>query len=270
MQVTFLGGADEVGASCALLETCGRRILIDCGIRMSPRDGDRLPWLGRLQEGERTELDAVVVTHAHTDHTGALPVLMQGYPNVPIYMTEASLDLTQLLMMDALKIMGYAQERDGQPPLYPQAAAERVVGQCCPVSFGQTLSLCDGDVRATWYPAGHILGAGSVLLESSEGSVLFTGDVSVTDQLTVPGMMVPRARPDLVVIESTYGGRLHASRTAEEKRLIAQVGEVLAQRGAILFPAFAIGRAQEVILILSRAIERGQLPNATIPSTKMV
>ncbi len=262
-KITFLGGADEIGASCSLLEIGGHRLLIDCGMRMNARRGEVLPSLTAVQEAGG--IDAIILTHAHTDHSGALPVIHQAYPHIPVYMTAATLTLTTILLMDSLKIMQMEFEREGEIPLYPLPAVElllsasRVAATCTPfVIFG-------GDIRLTFTPAGHIVGAATVLIESDDGVVLMGGDVSVTDQLTIPGMMQPPvSQPDLVVMESTYGGRQHANRALEEQRLVAHAKEVLERGGGILFPAFAVGRSQEVILILSRAMERGELPKAPI------
>ncbi len=262
MKLTFLGGADEVGASCTLVEIAGKRILVDCGIRMNPRDGDSLPWLAPIQEGGG--LDAIILTHAHMDHLGAMPIIHQSYPNVPIYMTPPTVALSQILLLDSLKIMQGNYEREGDIPLYPPNAAEGLLQQARPVHMKQELRLFDGKLSVFFFPAGHILGAACVYLVSKEGSILMGGDISCTDQLTIPGLELPKIRPDVVVMESTYGGRLHANRKAEETRIIQQVQKVLEQKGAILFPAFAIGRAQEVILILSRAMEKKQIPEAPI------
>lgn len=262
MKLTFLGGADEVGASCTLVELAGKRLLVDCGIRMSPRDGDTLPWLAPIEEAGG--IDAIILTHAHMDHSGALPVIHPSYAHVPIYMTAATLSLTTILLLDSLKIMQSEQEQSGEVPLYPQPAVELTLGAAKPVSFGQTRPIFDGEIQLTYYPAGHILGAAMVLIESDEGSILMGGDISVTEQKTIPGMMLPSTQPDVVVIESTYGGRLHANRAAEEIRLLDQVREVLERKGSVLFPAFAVGRAQEVILIIKQAIEQGRLPKVPI------
>lgn len=262
-KLTFLGGADEVGASCTLVEIAGKRILVDCGIRMSPRDGDVLPYLAPIEEAGG--LDAIILTHAHTDHSGAMPVIHQSYSHVPVYMTAATLSLTTILLMDSLKIMQSEFEKEGEIPLYPLPAVELLIGASRPVAMCTPLDIFGGDIRLTFTPAGHILGAATVLIESDDGVILMGGDVSVTDQLTIPGMMRPPCtQPDIVVIESTYGGRKHADRSAEEHRLVERANEVIQRGGGILFPAFAVGRAQEVILILSRAMERGHIPKAPI------
>jgi Cft2 family RNA processing exonuclease len=255
MRLTFLGGADEIGASSALVEIAGRRLLIDCGIRMSPRQGEVLPWLARVEEAGG--VDAIIQTHAHMDHSGALPIAYASF-KAPLYMTPPTLSIITTLLYDALKIMETEHKSEGEMPMYSPLMVEAVIGATRPVPFLRQVWLSD-DLCLTFHPAGHILGASSVLLESSEGSVMFSGDICAAEQRTVPGLVLPTSKPDVVVIESTYGNRNHASRTMEEQRLIAQVAEVVQRKGAVLIPAFAIGRAQEVILLLSRAIESGEI-----------
>ncbi len=260
MKITFLGGADEIGASSALVEIAGHRIVIDCGIRMSPRQGEILPWLAYVEE--RGGLSAVIQTHAHLDHSGALPLLYSTF-KAPIYMTPPTLSIITTLLLDALKIMEAGYKADGELPIYSAPMVEAMLAGTRTIPFARPLWLAD-DLCITLFPAGHILGASSVFIESSEGSMFFTGDICVTDQYTVPGLVVPNIKPDVLVIESTYGNRAHSSRAMEESRLIGQVGEALSRRGAVLIPAFAIGRAQEVILILAKAMESGLLPRAPI------
>ncbi len=260
MKLLFLGGADEVGGSCMIVEIAGHRLLVDCGIRMGSNK-DKLPWLAKIQEVGGVE--AIVVTHGHTDHIGALPVVYKDYP-VPIITTDATGHLMKILFRDALKIMGMNRDEGGEIPLYSQEMVEKVLAGIAVTPVGKIVLCFDDALRITFYPSGHILGACSVVFESKDETLLVTGDVSVTDQLTVPGMKIPSCQPDVMVMESTYGGRMHASRSAEENRLIEQAAEVIYRGGSVLYPAFAIGRAQEVILILSRAMEEGKLQRTAI------
>lgn len=268
MKLTFLGGADGVGASCTLIEMAGHRILVDCGVKQSSKDGDALPALSKVQDAGGIE--AIILTHAHIDHSGALPVIFPSYPKVPIYMTTGTHSIVTILLLDAVKIMQMEADREGEVPLYSLPMAEMVIGGARPLAFAQTIKICGGDIQLTFYPAGHIMGAATALLESKDGTLLMSGDIAVTNQLTVTGMIVPRVTPDLVVIESTYGGKLHSQRALEEQKLIDQTAQVIERKGAILFPAFAVGRAQEVILILSQAMEKGELARAPIYVDGMV
>lgn len=257
MKLHFLGGADEVGASCTLIEIEGRRILVDAGIRMGAAQGSQLPNFSVLDDVGMP--DEVLITHAHTDHTGALPVLVNSLPaDVKVYSTPATQAITQVLLSDAVKLM--AQDRDGELPLYPPEAADAALGRMVGVPWLATVPICDGALTATWIPAGHILGAALIYIEGVRESVLMTGDVSVANQLTIPGMVVPQCRPDVMVMESTYGNRQHADRAQQEASLALRVAEVIEAGGKVLVPAFAVGRAQEVILILARAMRRKQIP----------
>jgi Cft2 family RNA processing exonuclease len=250
--VHFLGGADEVGASSLLVEAGGKRILIDAGIRMGKAQGDKLPDLSRATS--LGGLDAVLLTHAHLDHSGALPLVHGAFPSAEVLCTEPTAAILRVLLLDAVKIMEKNAGAEDEIPLYPLPAVEALLGRLTTVRFLDPISLCAGLITATFFPAGHVLGAAAIGLQTPEGNLLVTGDVSVSPQRTVTGMSVPRFKPDLVVCESTYGNRLHASRRAEEERLIETVFSAVRGGQKVLIPAFALGRAQEVILVLLRLI----------------
>jgi Cft2 family RNA processing exonuclease len=252
MQLTFLGGAAEVGASSTLLEVGGHRLLIDGGIRPAAREGQpRLPDLAPL---DAAPPEAIVITHAHIDHTGALPLIASLFPHIPIYATESTRVLTEILLRDSVRIMETEHCRpDGETPLYSDEQVDRFLARITAVNFQQPFSPIPAATALTlrFLPAGHILGAAMLLLDTPEGRLLHTGDISVTDQRTIKGLD-PAGLPqvDLLLCEGTYGNRSHTNRKEEERRLAETVQATLARGGRVLCPAFAVGRAQEVVLIL--------------------
>ncbi len=254
MKLTVCGGAGEVGASCYLVRIDGRNILLDSGIRMKGEDA--LPDFRRIQEAGG--VDAILVSHAHLDHTGSLPVISREYPQARLYMTHATKSLVQVLLYDSLKIM---ERAEFEIPMYAESHVKMMLDNIVCYSPQYVFRLFpDSELTATFYSAGHIAGAAMVFLESPKGSLLYTGDYSVGSQSTINGASVPKLRPDVLLSESTYGEHLHANRTIEERRLVSTVAEVWERGGKVLIPAFALGRAQELILILKRAMAQGQLP----------
>lgn len=252
MRLTFLGGADEVGASSTLVEMGGKLLLVDAGIRISPKtsrgiQNDQLPDLHPISAAGGP--DYILVTHAHTDHTGALPLVVEQYPHVPVLATRPTVELVRVLQNDAQRIMKDRQDQEGELPLFDEIAVERLTDAFQLVEFGQPLRLGDG-LQVTYHPSGHIAGAAMLVLESAEGTLVMSGDVSMNDQRAVVGARLPRIKADALVLESTYGGKLHANRIAEERRLIEMLGRVTERGGKVLIPAFALGRAQEVIQII--------------------
>ena len=272
MQITFLGGADEVGASCLLIEIAGRRLLVDAGIRPTPKArwglaGDQLPDLREIER--RGGIDAILVTHAHTDHTGALELVCERYPGVPLYATPVTGELTRVLHQDAQRIMRARLEEEGELPLFDEVATARLLAAFTPVPFHQPLTLAPG-LTATFFPAGHIAGAAMIGLASAEGRILISGDISISPQRTVDGARPPAFKPDVLILESTYGGRLHANRAVEEQRLVETVAAVTAAGGKVLIPAFALGRAQELLLTLGEFLRRGALAPVPVWADGMV
>ncbi len=272
MKITFLGGADEVGASSTLIEMGGKRILVDAGIRPSPKArwglaGDQLPDLSQLDVWDR--LDAILVTHAHTDHTGALELVVSRFPDAPVYATAPTVALTRVLHQDARRIMQTRLDEEGELPLFDDVAVQRLMAAFSEVPFNARLPLGEG-LAVTFFPAGHIAGAAMLGLESDEGRLLVSGDLSISPQRTVDGARPPAFRPDVLLIESTYGGRLHANRAVQERKLVETVGRVTAEGGKVLIPAFALGRAQEILLILGEAQRRGDLPATPVWADGMV
>ena len=252
IKLHFFGGANEVGASCTLIEIEGRRILVDAGIRMGPRKNSKWPNFGTLDRP-----DALLLTHAHSDHTGALPMLAKK-KRLPgkVYCTPATKGITRVLLEDAVK----RQERDSPELLeYTFNDVCEALSRMELVEWMESVQICDG-VTASWIPAGHILGAAMIYIKGKRESILMTGDVSA-DQLTIPGLKMPDwCRPDVMVMESTYGDRQHKNRAEQEATLIRDVAKEIEAGGKVLIPAFAVARSQEVIRILKDAMERKQIP----------
>ena len=256
MKYMFLGGAGEVGASCLLILTADRNILIDCGIRVNQRGSDALPDLDLLK-GLGRKLDAIFISHAHADHIGALPLVHQMFPSTPIYSTAPTCFFTQVMLSNALKVM-----ETNDAALFKQEAVRLVIEQ-------MARSMLHTEA---WYPlwdgwqvmfifSGHILGAVSIVLDTPEGKFLYSGDVSEFHQKTIDGIRdLSGINPDLMWCESTYGDGNHPSRTSEEQKLVLAVAEVIDNGGSVLIPSFALGRAQEIILILKQAMESKVIP----------
>ncbi|MBD3244274.1 MAG: MBL fold metallo-hydrolase [Chitinivibrionales bacterium] len=252
MKVTFAGGAGSIGASCALLESQGSALVVDCGIRMGEGKSP-LPDLAVL---DGIVPEAIVVTHAHTDHSGALPLLAASFPQAPIVTTPPGIDLITILLNDSLKLMN-SPEREGDIPLFTREQLEQTFRAFVPLHQGEARRF--GPFSCTFYPAGHILGASMLHVTTPDGHVLFTGDYSGGMQRTVGAVVRPTLPVDLLITESTYGARLHEDRKAAESRLIAQLKEVVQRGGRVLIPCFAVGRAQEILLILRTAMRNGRL-----------
>lgn len=263
MNLHFLGGAMEIGGSAIYVRIADKGILMDCGIRQSAGK-DPIPDFRTIQE--QGGLDAILVSHAHMDHIGTLPIISRAYPGVPIYMTAMTADLTRVLLYDSLKIM---KNREDEIPHYSEQDVLSMLGRIQTLGYQTPFPILEG-FTLTFYPAGHIAGAACIYLVTKEGTLFYSGDFSAFSQRTIEGIRIPKLRPDIAIVETTYGTRLHANRQVEEKRLAELVRECLLQKKKILIPAFALGRAQEVILILRAAIQNQEIPAVPVYVDGMV
>ena len=265
MRLTFLGAADTVTGSKYLLEHDGRRVLVDCGLfqglkQLRLRNWDRLPLAA-------SQVDAVVLTHAHIDHSGYLPALAKQGFRGPVFSTPATQELAALLLPDS----GHLQEEDAfyanrhgfskhSPalPLYTEQDGRRVLQQFRPRPFGEAFEPVPG-LTVRFSPAGHILGAASVHVAWNGGSLLFSGDLGRDEDI----LMRPPAPPPAaayVVIESTYGDRLHA-REDVAATLAETVRRTAGRGGIVVVPAFAVGRAQALLYLLATLKREGRIPD---------
>src|SRR5215470_5666477 len=262
MQVVFLGGASSVGASCVAIELAEQWFVVDAGVRVDHK-ADPLPDLAQL---EGKDVRAIFVTHAHADHIGALPLVHRAFPTTPIFTSRATALLMEVMLADALKIMAKRAVEEMELPLYPEELVSGMLMQVRPMPVGEpfTIPMLPGiTIHAS--RAGHIAGAVCLGFESADGSLVVSGDISSTPQRTVLGAVPPPVKHcDLLVLESTYGSRLHPNREAEEQRLAQAVAGGLAQGGHVLIPCFGLGRGQEILLLLQAAQEQGQVPEFPI------
>src|SRR5438876_2850443 len=262
MQVVFVGGASSVGASCLAIQLAEQWIVVDAGVRVD-RKSDPLPDLSLL---EGKDVRAIFVTHAHADHIGALPLLHQAFPTAPIYASRGTSLLMEVMLADALKVMTRRAVEEMELPLYPETLVAGMLTQVRPLPVGEsfTLPVLPG-VTIHASRAGHIAGAVSLGFTAHADSIVVSGDISSTPQRTVIGATPPPMdHCDLLVLESTYGARLHPNRQAEETRLAQAVANGLEQGGHTLIPCFGLGRGQELLLILQAAQEKGHIPKFPI------
>ena len=268
MRLTFMGAAGTVTGSRYLLEHEGKRVLVDCGLfqglkQLRLRNWDRFPV-------DASSIDAVVLTHAHIDHSGYLPALARQGFRGPVFATEATRDLAALMLPDS----GHLQEEDAayanrhgfskhHPalPLYTEEDARQALRLFRTRDFGEDFEAIPG-VHVRFSLAGHILGAASVHVRWDGGSLLFSGDLGRDDDIV---MRPPEAPPaaDHVVLESTYGDRTH-----QEEDAATQFAEVInrtaARGGIVVVPAFAVGRAQALLYLLATLKRQRRIPDLPV------
>ena len=266
MKLTFLGAAHEVTGSCTLLEVGGKHILIDCGMEqgMDIYENCELP----VSPGD---IDAIFLTHAHIDHSGKLPAMVaQGYKG-PIYATEATRRLCSIMLRDSAHIQEFEAEwrnrkaqRSGQPPyvpLYTMADAEQTIVQFMAYPYGERLEVFP-DVYIQFYDAGHLLGSASIFVEVHEGddvrTMLFSGDLGNRERPLIRDPQMP-PNADYVIIESTYGDRVHGERPDYVSQLTQILQDTFDRGGNVVIPSFAIGRTQELLYLIRNIREQGLL-----------
>ena len=263
MQISFHGAADTVTGSRHLVHMGGRSILLDCGLFQGFKVLRERNWLA--PPAELIEADAVVLSHAHLDHSGWLPALVKHGFRGPIYASPATRDLAEVLLLDSAHLQeedarranryGYSRHAKALP-LYTRRDVQRTLAKFQPLAPGRELRL--GALRVTLTPVGHLLGACAVSLQAGDERLVFSGDVGRSRDLLMPAPQ-PLPEADVLLVESTYGNRVHP-----QEDVAARLGQIIrdtVQRGgSVLMPAFAVGRAQALLLVLQRLKAAGEIP----------
>ncbi|HJV67502.1 MBL fold metallo-hydrolase [Ideonella sp.] len=263
MQLDFHGAADCVTGSRHLVTWGGQRVLLDCGLFQGFKVLRERNWAS--PGFDPREVDAVVLSHAHLDHSGWLPVLVkQGYRG-PIYCSPATRDLAEVLLLDAAHLQeedarranryGYSHHAKALP-MFTRADAKKALACFKPLREGQAARI-DG-LSVTLTPVGHLLGACAVTLAHAGERLVYSGDLGRNSDLLMPA---PQAltEADVLLVESTYGNRLHPAEDAAA-RLGQIVRDTIHRGGSVLLPAFAVGRAQALLLVLQRLKAAGEIP----------
>ena len=258
-----LGGFGQVGRSCMLMTTPDSKILIDCGVNPGANNPNeafpRLDWANITLD----ELDAVVIGHAHFDHTGFLPVLLKyGYKG-PIYCTEPTLPMMNLIQLDSIKVA----TAQGKSPLYSERDVFQVMRQTTTLRYG-TVTDISPDVKLVLSNAGHILGSATCHFHIGNGdhNFVYSGDIKYGKSMLLESAYTNYPRAETLLIESTYGAKedIQPSRQEVETAFIASVNSVLKEGGKVLIPIPAVGRAQELMMVIDQYMKSGQLTEAPV------
>ena len=264
MKIQFLGAADAVTGSRHLVTMGDQRILLDCGLFQGYKVLRERNWapLGVPPH----EIDAVVLSHAHLDHSGWLPGLVRAGFRGPIYTSPATQAVAEVLLLDSAHLQeedarranrhGYSRHEKALP-LYTRGDARKAIAKMVPLAPGRARMV--GDVQLRLSPVGHLLGACAVHLERGSESLAFSGDVGRQDDLLMPPPQ-PLRPADVLLVESTYGNRRHPPGNDAPQRLAQTIRDAVQRGGSVLLPAFAVGRAQALLLVLQRLRQSGEIP----------
>ena len=273
LSLGFHGAARTVTGSRYLIESDGTRTVVDAGLFQGYKKLRKLNW--RNLPFEASSVDQVLLTHAHIDHIGLLPRMVKNGFKGNVFTTHASIELAQLLLLDSAKIheedAAYANKKGFSKhkpalPLYTKEDAQQAISLLKPVEFNQWLQI-NNHCKARFQPAGHILGAASVEVHYKNADkrcrILFSGDIGRYD---MPLHIDPFPRPDcdVLICESTYGNRDHDRTVSVEDQLCQAIHDTIKRKGTVLIPAFAVGRSQQLTLILRRLMKSGKLPQVPL------
>jgi len=261
IRVSYLGSGRQVGRSCLFLQTPESRILLDCGIDVA-NEKNAYPAL-EAPEFRIEELDAVIVSHSHLDHSGFVPYLIKfGYKG-PIYCTAPTRDVMALVQLDFVKI----QRGEGKDPIYTSEEVKEMVKHCITLEYDEVTDITP-DVRITFYNAGHILGSSLVHLHVGNGlhNLVYTGDLKYGKTHLLEPAVTKFPRLETLMIEATYGGKdnILPSRQEDEARFANVIKETINGGGRVLIPVLGGGRAQEIMLVIENLIKNGELKDTPV------
>ncbi|WP_135663239.1 beta-CASP ribonuclease aCPSF1 [Halorhabdus rudnickae] len=269
VRITTLGCCREVGRASFILSTPETRVLIDCGDK--PGAEGEVPYLQvpeALGSGP-SSLDAVVLTHAHLDHSALIPLLFKYGYDGPIYTTEPTRDLMGLLTLDYLDVAS----KEGRSPPYDSEMVREAIKHTIPIEYGDVTDISP-DIKLTLHNAGHILGSSVAHFHIGDGlyNVAFSGDIHYDDTRLFNGAVNEFPRVETLVLESTYGGRndYQTDQADSEQKLKEVIRETYEQDGKVLIPAFAVGRSQELMLVLEEAMRSGDIPEMPVHLDGMI
>ncbi|GIQ79924.1 hypothetical protein KIPB_000632 [Kipferlia bialata] len=250
--ITPVGAGQEVGRSCIVIRCRGKSVMLDCGVHPGMSGMSSLPF---LDMADPETIDVCLVTHFHMDHCGAVPYLAAktGFSG-PIYMTYPTAAVFDRVITDYLRVSRGRGAEEGVAALYDQEGLDTTMARIRRLHFHQQEEF--NGIRITPYPAGHVIGACQFLVEIEGISVLYSGDFSTAHDRHLEPAEVPDKRPDIFLVESTYGIQCHIPTAEREKKLLRDITDALKKGGKVLLPVFALGRSQEIALILEEAWER--------------
>ena len=254
VRVHCLGGCKEVGKSCFLVETPKSRIILDLGVNVAT---NQFPELS-ITRIPIDEIDAIIISHAHLDHSGAVPLIYKlGYEG-PTYCTYPTRDLMTLLFYDYIDVVS----KEGREPPFSEKDIEKVIWHTIPLNYEEVTNITP-DIRITLFNAGHILGSSLVHIHIGQGfhNILYTGDIKFGKTELLPSAHTTFQRMETLIIESTYGGKedILPKREEAEKELIEIINKTTNRGGNALIPVFAVGRAQEIIVTLEKYYKEKKL-----------
>ncbi|HDQ59882.1 MAG TPA: beta-CASP ribonuclease aCPSF1 [Candidatus Woesearchaeota archaeon] len=261
IRLSCLGGFREVGRSCMLVQTPLSNVMLDCGLNVASFEKS-FPHFD-APEFDINKLDAVVISHAHLDHSGSLPLLYKyGYQG-PVYYTEPTRDISTLLQLDYIDVI----QRQGKKPEYSSREVRELIKNSITLEFDEVTDITP-DIRLTLHNAGHVLGSSMIHLNIGEGfhNMLYTGDYKFGKSKLLEASHIKFQRLETVITESTYGAKEDIQPTREESEnfLIQAVKNTLDNKGKALIPVLGVGRAQDVILILEQAIREKKIPEVDV------
>ena len=264
VRLTYLGSGRQVGRSCLLLQTPNSKVLLDCGINPGIIDGpERFPYLNVPELGDLNSIDAIILSHAHTDHGAFIPWLFKmGYKG-PVYMTAPTRDIAALLALDFIGV-AYKQ---AVSPLYKAEDVKEMVRHSICLNYGEVSDITP-DIRITFYNAGHVLGSGVVHINIGNGlhNFVYTADTNYKKSRLLDPATNHFPRAETVTIESTYGAKtdIHPPMREVEEEFIKLANDVIKRGGKILLPELGLGHAQETILRVEEAVRMGKLPEIPV------
>ncbi|SAM09165.1 hypothetical protein [Absidia glauca] len=258
IRIVPLGAGQDVGRSCILVTIGTKNIMFDCGFHMGFNDHRRFPDFTYIsKQGNFTDIiDCVIISHFHLDHCGALPYFteMLGYDG-PIYMTHPTKAICPLLLEDYRKI---SVDRKGETNFFTSDMIKACMKKVIPIQLHQTIYV-DDELEIKAYYAGHVLGAAMIYAKVGHESVVYTGDYNMTPDRHLGSAWIDKLRPDVLITESTYGTTIRDSKRSRERDFLKKVHDCVAAGGKVVIPCFALGRAQELCILIESYWDRMDL-----------